>query len=149
MKIIDWSTTILNSSLPDKYPEILLYLSITLSIISIVACFFLSKKLTSLKNDYAIQSEFIVKTRTKFLAIQQDISRLSRTVEPHVDNIESLQEQMGQVHELLGTVMGASDFMGSEFNSAADRVEEIRERVKRERERRRLNKVNESDFYKD
>ena len=68
-------------------------------------------------------------------------------VEPNVENIENLQGQMSQVFELLGTVMGASDLITGGFDSPSDRVEEIRERIKWERERRRLRKVDKSDFY--
>lgn len=149
MKIIDWNTAIISSKLFGTYSEILLCLSVALSIISIVTCFLLLRQVTKLKNNYIIQSEFITKTRAKFLANQQEINRLFRMVEPNVGNIENLQQQMALVHELLGTVMGASDFIATGFDTPADRVEEIRERLKWERERRRLNQTNESDFYKD
>lgn len=139
---INWT----NLNVGDFTVVVVFVLLVTLSTISIVTCFFLSRKVTNLENNYAIQSEFIVKTRAKFLAIQQDINRLFRIAEPNADNIENLQQRMAQMEEIIGTVMGASDFLESGFDSA-DRVDIIRERVKWERERRRLNQVDESDFF--
>lgn len=119
-----------------------------LSVILYIATYLsLSKKIRKLENNHVIQSKFIVNSRVKFLADQHNISRLFRMVEPNADNIKSLQAQVRQLNELLGTVMGASDLIPRGFDTPEDRVEEIRQRVKWEKERRNLSQVDESDFY--
>lgn len=116
-------------------------------ILSIATYLSLSRKIRKLGNNHVIQGEFIVNSRVKFLANQHNISRLFRMVEPNADNIKSLQAQVRQLNELLGTVMGASDLIPRGFDTPEDRVEEIRQRVKWEKERRNLSQVDESDFY--
>lgn len=119
-----------------------------LSVILCIATYLsLSRKIRKLENNHVIQNEFIVNSRVKFLADQHNISRLFRMVEPNADNIKSLQAQVRQLNELLGTVMGASDLIPRGFDTPEDRVEEIRQRVKWEKERRNLSQVDESDFY--
>ena len=126
----------------------LLYLSIALSIISIVtivACFFLWRKVNKLENDYL---KFVRDTRAVVQSNQHNIDRLFRKTDPNTESIEMLEGQMAKVNELLGGVMGASDFLADTgFGSPADRVEEIKERLKWDKERRKLNQVNPSDYY--
>lgn len=147
MKIIGWNATSIDFVLLGNDLQTLLYLSILLSIISIVTFYFLLKRVKQLEDNCIVQNKFDTDTRTILNANQQDIRRLFRKVEPSVENIETLQQQIALINELLGTVMGASDFMAGGYDSPADRVEGIRERLKWEREKRKLNQVNDSDFY--
>jgi hypothetical protein len=146
LSIINWGKIVVIFSALER-TEILLYTSLTLNILSIGFYFIQGKRIKTLKRDYAKLKQFTTASREIVYSIQQDVKRLFRMVEPNVENIENLQGQMSQVFELLGTVMGASDLMTGGFDSPVDRVEEIRERVKWERERRRLRKVDKSDSY--
>lgn len=147
MEIIGWNATNVDLDLYSNYLQLLLYVSIILSAINIVAFLFLSKKIRKLEGAYAILFKLVYVAKTKTQENQNNVNKLLRRVEPNANNIETLQQQMALVHELLGTVMGASDFIAGGYDSPADRVEGLREKLKWERERRRLNQVNESDFY--
>lgn len=125
--------------------EILLYLFAALGVVSIVVCFFLSRRVKELEDDSTRQSKLVGNVFAELITIQQDIRELFRIVNPNADNIAALQVQMDKVNELLGTVMGASDLVG--FNSPEERVEEMRNRLKWERERRKFNQINPSDYY--
>lgn len=145
MKTIAWKATTISFGLLGNYPEILLYLSATLSIISIISCFVLSRRVKRLEDNSQNKNKLVNDAIVDLIKVQQDIRELFRIVEPNADNIAMLQVQMDKVNELLGTVMGASDLVG--FNSPEERVEEMKNRLKWERERRRLNKFNPSDYY--
>lgn len=145
MKIIDWNATTISSSLLGKCPEILPYLFVALTIISIVACFLLSRKVKELEDACTRQNKSVANVIETLRIVQQDIRELFRIVEPNAENIAALQVQMDKINELLGTVMGASDLVG--FNSPEERVEEMRNRLKWERERRKFNQLNQSDYY--
>jgi hypothetical protein len=145
--IIDWNKPIIALNL-NGLEDVLLYTSLTLNIVGIGIFLFQLRQIAQIKKDYAKLKETIKEIRTNGLVNQQNISRLFRLNEPEADSVESLREQVALINELLGTVMGASDLIAGDFDSPAERVEEARDRIKWERERRRLNKPNESDFYK-
>lgn len=146
--IINWNWNRIVLTLIQIEPEeALLYTSLMLNTAITCFCFLQRRRIRRLKKDLIKLKEFTGTSRDIINTAQQDIRRLFRIVEPNIENIENLQGQMSQVFELLGTVMGASDLITGGFDSPADRVEEIRERVKWERERRRLRKVDKSDFY--
>ena len=146
LSIVNWGEIVVIFSALEP-TEVLLYTSLTLNILSIGFYFIQRKRIKTIEKDCAKLKEFTRDSQEIDRKLQQDVRRLFRMVEPNVENIENLQGQMSQVFELLGSVMGASDLITGGFDSPADRVEEIRERVKWERERRRLRKVDKSDFY--
>lgn len=146
LSIVNWGKIVVIFSALEP-TEVLLYTSLILNVLSIGFYFIQRKRIKTIKKDYAKLKEFTRNSREIVYSLQQDVRRLFRMVEPNIENIENLQGQMSQVFELLGTVMGASDLITGGFDSPADRVEEIRERVKWERERKRSRKVDKSDFY--
>lgn len=143
---IDWNKTIVVLNQLDLI-DLLLYTSVILNIVNISISLFQSRQITEIKKDYVKSNETTEKIRTNGQANRQDINRLFRMVNPDSNSIENLEQQVALINELLGSVMGASDLITGGLNSPADRVEEARERIKWEKERRKLNKPNESDFY--
>lgn len=144
--IIDWNKAIIAFTL-NELKDVLLCVSIILNIVNIYIYSLRSERIVKLEKDYTKLDEGVKKVQENSQTNRQGISKLFHKVEPNTDKIERLQGQMDQVFELLGAVMGASDLIAGGLESPADRVEEARERIKWERERRRLNKSKESDFY--